>query len=69
MNNNFSQNNSFSVDLKSQLSTFFSNNFDYLVYKYATDNATKSKQQMFNVDSVFVGNLQTLLNALSKYIY
>ncbi|MDE5553033.1 MAG: hypothetical protein K2I67_00615, partial [Malacoplasma sp.] len=69
MNNNFSQNNSFSVDLKSQLSTFFSNNFDYLVYKYATDSTTKSKQQMFNVDSVFVGNLQTLLNALSKYIY
>lgn len=58
-----------SIDIKSELSSFFTSNFDYLIYKYATSDETKNNQNMFDVNKTFVGNLQTVLNAYSNYVY
>ncbi|WP_412032085.1 DUF3713 domain-containing protein [Malacoplasma muris] len=77
--NNSEANEGFTIDLKSELSTYFSNNTNSLILEYAlkTFNANEDKsndtntQQMFDLDKLFEdkkASYSTLLQSLLNYI-
>ncbi|RXY96000.1 hypothetical protein D8X55_04970, partial [Malacoplasma penetrans] len=65
LQNKTNSNAGLSIDLSSSLSTFFTNNKDWLVYKYAT---TQSNQKLFDFNFLSE-SARNVLSDLSNYLY
>ena len=67
LNTNFPSDSDLSIDINSNLSTFFSDNMDWLIYSYA--NANKS-QNLFNLANIEISeNEKNLAKAINAYLF
>lgn len=59
----------FQIDIKSEIKNFLTNNFDYLIWKYATDSSVPSNLQLFSPVANFGNSTVNFIHLLNKYLF